>query len=301
MDKLQRIFAAIDFSSGSDEALRQAHERAVFTRAKLAVCHIVPNELRSHLLFPHISRIASLNDPFELERVAETASARVMEVTGRTQAEFDLIVDEGTPYAAILTHAEKWLADLIVAGSHGAAASAAGLRLGSVANKITQYAHCAVLIARPCRGTGGIVAGTDFSDPALPALRAAAVEARRTKGDLTIVHSLDLVWPAAGVASMALGGSPFNISDEQVRTLEDLARQRLDDALKQLHIQGQAFVTRGPAEIALIETAAHLKADLLVVGTVGRTGLRRLLLGSVAGTVVTEAPCSVLMVRRHPG
>src|SRR5436190_1432768 len=151
MDKLQRIFAAIDFSSGSDEALRQAHERAVFTRAKLAVCHIVPNELRSHLLFPHISRIASLNDPFELERVADT----------------------------------------------------------------------------------------DFSDPALPALRAAAVEARRTKGDLTIVHSLDLVWPAAGVASMALGGSPFNISDEQVRTLEDLARQRLDDALKQLHIQGQ--------------------------------------------------------------
>src|SRR5439155_8388844 len=112
---------------------------------------------------------------------------------------------------------------------------------------------------------------------------------------------LDLVWPAAGVASMALGGSPFNISDEQVRKLKELARERLDDAFKQLHIHGQALVTRGPAEIALIETAAHLKADLLVVGTVGRTGLRRVLLGSVAGTVVREAPCSVLVVRLHPG
>ena len=120
---------------------RQAHDRAVFTRAKLAVCHIVPNEHRSNLLFPHISRIASLNDPFELERVAETASARVMEVTGRTQAEFDLIVDEGTPYAAILTHAEKWLADLIVAGSHGAAASAAGLQRMTDDGHTTVYAR----------------------------------------------------------------------------------------------------------------------------------------------------------------
>src|SRR5437016_11734012 len=131
MDKFRKVFVGIDFSPGSDEALRQAHDRAVSTGAKLAVCHIVPNELRSNVLFPHISRIAALKVPLELERVADTVSARVTDVTGRTQAEFDLIVDDGTPYAAILTNAEKWFADLIVVGSHGTT-SAADVLLGSV-------------------------------------------------------------------------------------------------------------------------------------------------------------------------
>jgi nucleotide-binding universal stress UspA family protein len=60
-------------------------------------------------------------------------------------------------------------------------------------------------------------------------------------------------------------------------------------------------VTTGSAGTALIEIASERKADLIVVGTIGRTGLRRALLGSVAETVAKGAPCSVLIVRRHPG
>jgi nucleotide-binding universal stress UspA family protein len=78
MNKFQRLFVAIDFSPGSDEALRQAHERAASTGAQLAVCHIFPNELRSNLLFPHISRIAALKVPLELNHLAEAATARVL-------------------------------------------------------------------------------------------------------------------------------------------------------------------------------------------------------------------------------
>jgi nucleotide-binding universal stress UspA family protein len=48
MIKFQKLFVAIDFSPGSDEALRQAHQRAESTGARLAVCHIDPNELRSN-------------------------------------------------------------------------------------------------------------------------------------------------------------------------------------------------------------------------------------------------------------
>ena len=298
MDRFQRIFAAIDFSSGSDEALRQAHGRALSSRAKLTVCHVVPNELRNHALVHHIDRIQSLEAAPIGERIARTAAGRIKEITGRTESEFDLIVDQGTPYAAILIQAEKWFADLIVVGSQGETMRPeAGL--GSVANKIVRYAHCPVLIARPLKGSHQIVTGTDFSDPALPALRAAAVEAQRTRGELTVLHSLDLVWPSAGITSMALGGNPFNISDKEMDILEEAAGEKLADALNKLDIKGRAFVTRGSAEFSLIETAAHLKADLLVVGTVGRTVLRRLLLGSVAEIVATQAPCSVLLVRRH--
>jgi nucleotide-binding universal stress UspA family protein len=297
MDNFQRIFAAIDFSSGSDEGLRQAHDRAVATGAKLAVCHVVP-ELWSHTFFHHTSRIEELKVASELERASEAASTHIKDVTGRTESQFDLIVDEGAPYASILTHAEKWLADLIVVGSQGKT-MVPEARLGGVANKIIRYAHCPVLIARHCEGSHNIVAGTDFSDPALPAIRTAAAEAQRTGGELTIVYCLGLVWPAAGITSMALGGNPFNISDKQVNILEGTAMEKLADALNRLHIHGRSSVTTGAAEFALIETAAHLKADLLVVGTARGTALRRLLPGSVAETVAIQAPCSVLMVRLH--
>src|SRR6266566_3213302 len=113
MNNFQKLFVAIDFSPSSDEALRQAHERALSTGAELAVCHIVPNELRSNLLFPHISRIAALKFPLEMKQIAEAASARVSEITGRTGEEFELMVEDGTPQAAILSRAEEWLADLI--------------------------------------------------------------------------------------------------------------------------------------------------------------------------------------------
>jgi nucleotide-binding universal stress UspA family protein len=67
-----------------------------------------------------------------------------------------------------------------------------------------------------------------------------------------------------------------------------------------LDVPGEILVTTGSAGTALIDVAKERKADLVVVGTIGRTGLRRALLGSVAETVARGAPCSVLVVRRHP-
>jgi nucleotide-binding universal stress UspA family protein len=300
MDKFRKLFVAIDFSPNSDEALRQAHDRALSTGAQLAACHIVPNELRSNLLFPDISRITALKFPLEMKQIAEAAAARVAEITGRTEGEFELIVDDGTPQALILSRAEEWLADLIIVGSHGQT-SAADALLGSVTDRVIRHAHCPVLIVRPGKRTGRIVAGTDFSDPVLPALRAAGDEAERTGAELTVVHSLDMVWSLAAYPALAFGGAPFNISAEQIKELELVATQRLEESLKQLNVSGDTLVTTGPAGRALIDIASERKADLIVVGTIGRTGLRRALLGSVAETVAKGAPCSVLIVRQHPG
>jgi nucleotide-binding universal stress UspA family protein len=71
MNKFRKIFVAIDFSPDSDEALRQAHDRARSTGAHLAVCHIIPNELRSNVLFPHISQSAALNFSAEMNKISQ--------------------------------------------------------------------------------------------------------------------------------------------------------------------------------------------------------------------------------------
>src|SRR6267143_397557 len=284
MDTFRKLFVAIDFSPSSDEALREAHNRALSTGAQLAVCHVIPNELRSNVLFPHISRISALKFPLEMKKIAQAASARVTEITGRTGEEFELIIDDGTPQALILSRAEEWLADLIIMGSHGQT-SAADALLGSVTDGVIRHAHCPVLIVR--RGGSGrrILAGTDFSDPSLPAIKAAADEAKRVGAELTVIHVLDLVWAPAAYPALAFGDAPFNISAEEIKELETAAAERLQESLKQFNVAGDTLVTTGSAGPALIDIASERKADLLVVGTIGRTGLRRALLGSVAETV----------------
>lgn len=299
MNNFEKLFVALDFSPASDEALRQAHERAASTGARLAVCHVVPNELRSNLLFPQDTGNAALRFPMEMKRISEEASARVTAITGRTERDFELLIEDGTPQALILSLAEKWLADLIIVGSQGLT-DAAGILLGSVADSVIRHAHCPVLVVRQGKQTKRIVAGTDFSDPALPALRAAANEAERTGAALIVVHSLDLVWSLASYPVMAFGGMPFNISSEEISKLNVAATQRLEESLEQLHVAGEAVVTTGSAGVAILQIAAERAADLIVVGTVGRTGLRRALLGSVAETVVKQAACSVMIVRQHP-
>ena len=298
MSNFKKLFVAIDFSPASDEALRQAHDRAASTGAHLAVCHVVPNELRSNLLFPQDTWNAALRFPMEMKRIGEEASMRVTAITGRTDREFELIIDDGTPQALILSLAEKSLADLIIVGSQGQTGAADTL-LGSVAESVIRHAHCPVLVVRSRKPTTRIVAGTDFSDPSLPALRAAASEAERTGAKLTVVHSLDQVWSAASYPAMALGGTPVNISVEEISKLDIEATHRLEEALKQLNVTGESVVTTGAAGTAILQIAAERAAQLIVVGTVGRTGLRRALLGSVAETVVRQAPSSVLIVRQH--
>ena len=68
--------------------------------------------------------------------------------------------------------------------------------------------------------------------------------------------------------------------------------------LERAGLRAQPRVGSGDPRFVLVETAVRERADLIVVGTHGRTGVRRLLLGSVASHVVTHAPCSVLVVRR---
>src|SRR5436190_24147318 len=113
MENFKKLFVAIDFSPASDEALREAHNRATLSGAQLAVCHVVPNDLRNNVLFPHNTRSNARDFPLEMKKIGEAAAARVTEITGRTEAQYELVLDDGTPHAVILSRAEEWLANLL--------------------------------------------------------------------------------------------------------------------------------------------------------------------------------------------
>ena len=114
------------------------------------------------------------------------------------------------------------------------------------------------------------------------------------------MHSLDLVWSPIAYPAMAFGGAPLDASPQEIEKLNVAATERLEESLKRLNIRGETVVATGSAGTVILQIATERDARLIVVGTVGRTGLRRALLGSVAETVVRNSPCSVLVVRQHP-
>lgn len=90
---------------------------------------------------------------------------------------------------------------------------------------------------------------------------------------------------------------PSQLVEELTRHHEELGR-RAEAELKEAGLASSSKVIQGDAREVLTEVARSSSADLIVVGSHGRSGLAKLLLGSVATHVVTHAPCDVLVVKR---
>lgn len=294
---MKRILCATDLSEPADEALRQASDLARDVGARLGVCHLLPVANPLHPLSSAPSDSEPLTDPALTARITEALKTRTTSITGRDSSEVEVFVEIGAGYAELLRRAETWRADVVVAASRGLSGLQRVL-LGSVASQVVRYAHCPVLVARSSP-KGPVVAATDLSDAALPAVQAAAREAKRREVELVVVHALGLS-PAA--AMWAALGTPFGAaysipSAETVARVQAAARTTLEAALARFDIDGTIVVPDGSAATSIVVEAERREASLVVVGTHGRTGFARVALGSVAEKVIQNAHCSVLAVR----
>jgi len=136
-----------------------------------------------------------------------------------------------------------------------------------------------------------ILVPTDFSDCSDGAMQTAAMIARTFRAEILLVH---VIQPYAyGMTET------FNLVDHYT-ALKTIAGPMLDEARKRLSKQGVTVKTdllTGAAHSEILEKARRSKTDLIVMGTRGRGGLKRALIGSVAERVVRHAHCPVLVVR----
>ena len=285
------ILAAMDLNKGSDELLRQADALARSYKVKLSVCHVLPEIFSVHPLFPQLQ----LNDALKLSdleaAVRDALLKRIQSVTARKPLQIEIEIEQGTVHAGILRVADNIGAGAVVVGGK---VDHKGLHiLGSSAEHVVRYANCPVLVARHSPA-GKILAATDFSDLALPAVEAGAAEARRRKVDMAIIHAIDLLPMVSPFYGDFYSATPMDLSNE----MRKVWQQRLNECVHRFEAKGGGLLPDGPAAPAILSAASKLPAQLLVLGTHGRTGLSRLMaLGSVAEAVVRAAPCSVLVVR----
>lgn len=135
-----------------------------------------------------------------------------------------------------------------------------------------------------------ILVPTDFSETAHHGVLYAADLARKVGAKLHLLHVYLIPTPPAGGA----GASAF--FDENEEAVADRLQLVAQDIQKSGVSVGTTVTTGDPSR-AIVQAADEVGADLIVIGTHGRRGVQRLLLGSVAETVLRHAHCPVLAVR----
>jgi nucleotide-binding universal stress UspA family protein len=141
-----------------------------------------------------------------------------------------------------------------------------------------------------------ILYATDYSKGSGRALAEAVALAKQNRAELLVLHAIDPVTPY--VAGDDIGGAELYIRLEETTKQEAQASMKtLMEKLKKLKINAKSLLVRGAAHEQIVKTAKNRRANLIVIGTHGRTGLSKLLMGSVANKVVSTAHCPVLTVR----
>jgi nucleotide-binding universal stress UspA family protein len=141
-----------------------------------------------------------------------------------------------------------------------------------------------------------ILCATDFSEQGQAAEAETVTLARALGAEVVYLH--------VSAEPMLYGESPFSIRnlkdvyDAQQRWVEDALKARVA-AIQAMGTTARWVLRAGVPYEQIVAAAEEEKADMLVLGTHGRSGLNRLLLGSVAERVVRLAPCPVLTVRPH--
>ena len=282
------VLVGTDLTEAAEEALRAAAELARALGSRLVVCHVVPELWPEGSFFDQFRRANRHARDSVLADARLAVQAHLDSVLTDPHAEgVDIVLETGTPHVGLLRQADRIGAGVVVVWP------------GSAATEVVRHAATVVLVARRSP-RGPVIGASDFSDPSLPALHLAAVEARRRGAPLHLFHAFDIAPfaerrpPAA--AMPYLQGKSW-IALEGLDELQAIAKGRLEEALRESGLPGETVVISGSATDAIVRYAESVAAGLVVVGTHGRSGLERLTLGSTAAGVVDRAPCSVLVVR----
>ncbi len=274
------IVLPTDFQQPARRAFNYALKLASVYGVRLEIVHVIKTVSESSQVSPESRSLNSLKTSALLELGRLTNMAKDAGINAQPRLLF------GGPSDCILESAAACHAGLIVMGTHGHTGWDR-LRLGSTAQAVVREASCPVLTLQEVVARDSfrhhakvsldrLLVATDFSPSADAALRYVSGMAARLKAQVCLVHAAD-------------EGMAHKLGQRKLRILtRELQRNGI--ATESMSAPGD------PVEV-ILRLAAQWQADVIAAGTQGRRGLSRMLLGSVAETLLGRAGCPVLILR----
>lgn len=285
---MKRILVATDFSEHADRALDWAAALAKRFEAELEL-------LTSVFVVPLAAGPQTFGLPPDYLRNAREQAENHLDVLsaklGRDGIRVACTVVHEDPSSGICARAAETKADLIAIGSRGRSGLSHVL-LGSVAQRTARLAPCPVLsvhagspAARPLRK---LLVPMDYSPAALAALEL-ALTLLEPGGGLILLHA---------IAPVVSAGTPERpLEDPRAEEWARAEFEKLRGALA--GTSSRLEIRYGAPDAATIEAAGEVGADAIVMGTRGRTGIARILLGSIAERVLRLALPPVFVTQPH--
>ncbi len=277
---------AFDLTPGAEAALEKATELAEARGASIELVYVWPPPV-------YVSPLGLVSEQPEATRAEAAVEDRARNlrergVPARTRFEF------GDPAERLTALGRTGRYALLALGTHGRT-GLARWALGSVAEQVVRGARCPVLTVRRRDGgtvekahSGRVLVAVDFSPASDAALERAVELAGALGAGIDLLH----VWEPPPPIE-APGMAPWLFDDSAARDLLERTRRSLEPrGLRGVTVRLES----GDPAYHILEAARALLPDLLVLGTHGRGGVRRLILGSVAEAVVRRAPCPTLTV-----
>ena len=298
MLNVRQILFPTDFSRCAEEAFEHALLWAREFGAKLHLVHA-----RVHGDDDVDDPVHHFPDPEELkQRLADTSRVELKRLKeSRPVGDVDIEIAQPrgiAPAPVILEYAADQDIDVIVLGTHGRR----GLRhlvLGSVATEVVRRSPCPVITVRlsdeapTVRWPQRILVPVDFSEPSDVGVSHAKglVQASEIRVDMLHVVEVPRIPDVYGMTEYAAAGNLQEVEGRAEETLQGLAAELGGPDKVSCHVR------QGHPAHEIVEFAERTRTDMIVIATHGLTGLRRLLMGSVAEQVVARASCPVMTVK----
>jgi universal stress protein E len=285
------ILVATDFYQCSAAALKQAVWLARRNGSPLVLIHTIPDFTRSvrwGMYEPEVSQ-RKLYDRSEnsMRRVILDLNAMDLEVTFRTLV--------GEPFVEITRAVQAEGYDIVLAGTRGAG-KWEEFFVGSTAKRLIRKCPASVWIvkAEHLVPPKVVLAATDFSDVSLKAVKEGLKIAPQSDAEFHLLHVIDSDDVPEDLISRIPAGSSLR------QEINEEATRRLDAFVASLDVertQIQSHLSWGTPWQEIRRISKHQAADLIVIGTVGRGGIKGLLLGNTAERVLDTCDCSILTVK----
>lgn len=277
--KMEKLLVATDGSVFSESAVREAINLAKTCSSKLIAVSIVKTNPEFEDLVPQVFEKAEKEMREHLESTKSRASKEGIDC--------EIVVHQSEePFQDIVNDAAKNQVDMIIIGTHGRT-GLMRLMMGSVTAKVIGHAPCNVLVVPlhakvECKNILIATDGSRYSDRA--ASEAIGI-AKRCGGSLIVI-------------SVALSDKEIILpeDDEEMILAKDNVKKIVELAEKE-GVKTEGLTVKGKPYEAIVETSKQKGADLIVMGSHGRTGLDRLLMGSVTERVIGHSESAVLVVK----